>query len=369
MKEQEGKIAKFEPCTFDALKGWNEDDHLDAMRAYIWSAKRISKKPYKTKDLQVDSDLTNKIALRTLADDFDGLENSQKARAFFEDNFTPHKIVPTSGGGFVTGYFEPLIEASRIKTDKFQFPILKKPSDLVAITDEERPDVLGDEFFFARKTADGFKEFPNRTAIELGALDGQGLEIFWFQSRIDIFFIHIQGSARLKLTDGSTARISYDGKSGHPFTPIGKLLIERGEISRDKITMQSIRDWLFAHPEKADDLMRENNSYIFFQIIDHPAPELGPVAAAGVPLSAMRSLAVDHRLQTFGVPIFISTKTPLPYQTDAFNKLMFSQDTGSAIVGAARGDIFTGTGEEAAKIAGGVKHDADFYVLIPNSDL
>lgn len=361
------QIAKFKPLGFSDLAGWETEDFVDALNAFVWSAKRISKKPYKTKKLGVDALALKTIALKTLEGDFEGLKNQTTARQFFEDNFAPHEIVTPEGKGFVTGYFEPEISASRIKTEKFQFPILKRPNDLVAITDKERPDHMSDEFFFARKTELGFEEFPDRPAIELGALDGQDLEIYWFESRIDIFFIHIQGSARLNLTDGTSARISYDGKSGQVFSPIGKILIDRGEIKREDITMQSIRDWLRSHPDQADDLMRENKSFIFFQIIDHPAPELGPVAAAGVPLTAMRSLAVDHRLQTFGVPIFISTHSPLPKSTSPFRQLMFAQDTGSAIVGPARGDIFTGTGESAADIAGSVKHDADFVILLPKS--
>jgi len=361
------QAAKFELCQFSDLSGWQSQDFVDALNAFVWSAKRIAQKPYKTKSLGVDAGALNAIALKMLEQDFSGLENQKNARQFFEDNFTPHKIIPPQGDGFVTGYFEPEIKASRTKTDVYQFPILRRPHDLVAITDDERPAHMGDEFFFARKTKDGFEEFPNRPAIEQGALDGQGLEIFWFESRIDIFFIHIQGSARLNLTDGTSARISYDGKSGHVFSAIGKILIDRGEIKRENITMQSIRNWLRSHPDQADDLMRENKSFIFFQIIDHPAPHLGPVAAAGVPLTPMRSLAVDHRLQTFGAPIFVSTHTPLPQSSENFTQLMFAQDTGSAIVGPARGDLFIGTGESAADIAGSVKHDADFVILLPKS--
>lgn len=379
------KIAHFEPMEYSQISGWSCDDYLEALNALLWSAKRCNEKVYKTKALNVDAKALNVVLQKMLEKNFKGFKSQLAAKEFFELNFEPYLIVPNgvpekkSGAfnGFVTAYFEPQIEASKIQTERFKFPILKRPSDLVAITDEERPASMSKEFFFARKIIKDnnilFQTFPNRTKIETGALDEQGLEIFWFESRIDIFFIHIQGSARLILTGEngkkSIERISYDGKSGHVFTPIGKILIERGEIEREKITMQSIRDWLVAHPDKADALMRENESFIFFQKIDHPAPSLGPVAAAGVPLSPNRSLAVDHRLQTFGVPIFISTRDGIGANEKPFQKLMIAQDTGSAIVGAARGDLFIGTGDDAAQIAGAVKHSADFIIFLPRSQI
>lgn len=381
------ELPSFEPIEFSQIPNWENDDHLQALNALYWSAKRTALKPYKSKALQVDAAALNLILLKILDVGFKGFKSKQNAKGFFEDNFQPHLIIPngkenkklSSFSGFVTAYFEPEVEASKIQTERFKYPILKRPSDLVTITDEQRPAHMDENFHFAREVNEEIKNgintkfgmFPNRRQIETGALDNQALEIYWLESRIDIFFIHIQGSARLVVKDDlgneTIDRISYDGKSGHAFTPIGKILIERGEIEREKITMQSIRDWLITHPNQADDLMHENESFIFFQKIEHPKPELGPVAAAGVPLTPNRSLAIDHRLQTFGVPIYISTKQPIGDDCAPFQKLMVAQDTGSAIVGAARGDLFIGTGEKAAKIAGAVKHSADFIILLPKA--
>lgn len=375
------KIAHFKPLEYSQIPGWENDNHLQALNALLWSAKRTKEKPYKTKRLKVDAPALNSILLKMLETDFDGFNSKHSARNFFEKNFKPHLIIPNgatdkvidSFSGFVTAYFEPEVDASKVQTDKYKYPILKRPADLVVITDDERPASMGETFFFARKLSktntNRFETFPNRQQIETGALDKQGLEIYWLKSKIDIFFIHIQGSARLILKneqgDNVIERISYDGKSGHEFTPIGKILIERGEIEREDITMQSIREWLLTHSDQADALMHKNESFIFFQKIDHPEPTLGPVAASGVPLTPNRSLAIDHKLQTFGVPIFISTKNPVGTGEKSFQKLMVAQDTGSAIVGSARGDLFIGTGEEAAKIAGAVKHPADFIILLP----
>lgn len=362
-----GGVARFEPLEFNRIEGWETEDHVAALSCFRISARRMAEKPYTTKKMGVDAAGLARAAIAALALEPKDAKDRKAARRFFETWFLPHRIIPSGSreSGFVTGYFEPEIPASPIKTDRFPFPILSRPKDLVAIDDTTRPDHLPDHFFFARKTANGLFEYPDRRAIEEGALDGQGLELFWLESRIDIFFIHIQGSARLLLPDGTTARISYAGKSGHRFTAIGKLLIERGELTRENVTMHSIRDWLEAHPAKADDLMRENRSFIFFQIVDHPRPELGPVAAAGVPLTPGRSMAVDHRLQTFGTPIWVATKEPVPGDKAPFGRLMIAQDTGSAITGPARGDLYIGTGEEAGRIAGAIKHSAEFIAFLP----
>ena len=368
-------IAEFSRLSFDDLAGWNDDDHVAALSCFRVSARRMAEKPYSTKQLGVNAGALAVIGMDALAMAEAARSDRDSAKAFFEKWFAPYRIIPNSQSGtaepsdypgFVTGYFEPEVVASAVRTEKFRFPILARPEDLVEIDDTTRPADIDPAFFFARRTDDGLLPYHDRREIEEGALDAKGLELFWFENRIDIFFIHIQGSARLSLTDGKTVRISYAGKTGHPFTAIGKLLIERGELTLENVTMQSIRHWLETHPHEADDLMRENRSYIFFQIIDHPDPQLGPVAAAGVPLTPGRSLAVDHRLQTFGTPVFVRTQNPLPGSTRPFARLMISQDTGSAIVGPARGDLFVGTGREAGKIAGAVKHAADFIALLPN---
>ena len=375
LPSDEVRAPLFHPLRFSNLPGWQEDDHAAALACFRISARRMAAKPYTTKKMGVDAAALAKAGVAALALEANG--NATEAKAFFEKWFRPHRMVPAAGdgdktnlsgpafSGFVTGYFEPEIKASPIRTNAYRFPILARPHDLVEIDDTTRPAHIDPVFFFARETDAGLETYYDRGEIEQGALDGQGLELFWFENRIDIFFIHIQGSARLILPNGKTARISYAAKSGHPFTAIGKLLIERGELTRETVTMQSIRRWLEDHPQEADDLMRENRSYIFFQPVEHPEPQLGPVAAAGVPLTPGRSLAVDHRLQTFGVPIFISTEKPLPGDENPFARLMIAQDTGSAIVGPERGDLFIGTGKEAGEVAGAIKHAADFVVLLP----
>ena len=365
----------FEPVAFTDIAGWHADDHAAAMAAFSISAERMAERPYTTKRIGAESVLLAVVAARALELDEGALADGNACRDFFETWFVPHRLrlertSPRPGwdfDGFVTGYFEPEIEASRECSSEFPVPILRRPPDLVEFPDSERPVGMPADFFFARRTADGLTEYHDRAAIENGALDGLGLELFWCRNRIELFFVQIQGSARLRLLDGSTQRISYDGKTGHPFTAIGRLLVERGELDADTVSMQKIRSWLETHPDEAPRLMQQNRSYIFFRTVDHPRPVLGPVAAAGVPLTAMRSLAVDHRLHTFGTPVFVETRNPLPNHRAPFASLMIAQDTGSAIVGPARGDLFIGSGDHAGEIAGSIKHPARFIVLLPKA--
>ena len=362
-------IAGLVRTGFSAIKGWENEDHLAAFSCFRVSARRMVTRPYTTKSLGIDGEALARAGTAALAIDPGLPESGALARSFFETWFEPHIIKPVdvADSGFVTGYYEPEISASITKTGKYRFPVLSRPDDLVDVNDENRPAGLDPSFFFARNIGGKLARYHDRKEIETGALDGRGLELFWFESRVDVFFIHIQGSARLNLPDGSVRRISYAGKSGHPFTAIGKILIGRGELTLENVTMQSIRQWLEDHPGEADDLMWQNRSYIFFQEVDHPEPELGPVAAASVPLTPGRSLAVDHRLQTFGTPIWVATHKPIPGSSKPFARLMIAQDTGSAIVGPARGDLFIGTGDEAGRIAGGVRNTADFIALVPKA--
>ncbi len=363
-----GISSLLKKTSFQEINGWEDEDHLAALSCFRVSARTMVKRPYTTKSMGVDGLALAQVAQIALNHDMNIGENQNAAKAFFESWFTPYKIVPQLEGqhGFVTGYFEPEVSASPVKTEKFKYPILKRPDDLVAIEDHERPASMDPSFFFAKNTNGKLSEYPDRKSIETGILDGQNLELFWFENRIDIFFIHIQGSARLILPDNSVKRISYAGKTGHPFTAIGKILIDRGALTLENVTMQSIRAWLENNPSDAGELMWRNRSFIFFQEIDHPNPDLGPIAAAGVALTPGRSLAIDHRLQTFGTPIWVSTQTPIPGSSAPFQRLMIAQDTGSAIVGPARGDLYIGSGFEAGQIAGGVKNPAEFTVLLPN---
>jgi membrane-bound lytic murein transglycosylase A len=362
MSETSGQTARLEPVAFSELPGWSGDDHAAALQCFMHSAQRMRIRPYTTKTLGSDAPALAAIADSLLREK----PSTGNARTFFEQNFVPHRIHPATGSGFVTGYFEPQVAASAERTDRFSYPLYSRPPDLADIDDTTRPPGMDASFMFARNGSGGYSEYPDRAAIERGAIAGRGLELAWIENPVDGFFIHIQGSARLLMQDGSVWRIAYDGKSGHPFTPIGAWLVTHGHLSREAVTMDSIRDWLLADSGRARALMDRNRSFIFFKRVDQENPELGPVAAAGVALSPGRSLAVDHRLHTFGSPIFVCVEGAIP-QLGRWQRLMVAQDTGSAIIGPARGDLFIGSGTHAGHIAGSIKNRADFYVFVPRN--
>jgi membrane-bound lytic murein transglycosylase A len=294
--------------------------------------------------------------------------SDSQARQFFEKWFRPARIESTDpADGFVTGFYEPEVIASPVRTGRFAVPFLSRPADLIGVDDSNRPDGFDPYFAFARQTPAGLVEYFDRPAIESGALNGQDLEIAFVESPVDAFFIHVQGAARLKMTDGRLRRITYAAKTGHRFTGIGKILLDSGEIAPENMSMRSIRIWLADHPEQAKALMWNNHSYIFFREAEVEDESLGPIAAAKVPLTGGRSVAVDRLLHTFGTPFYIHAPDLTAFGGDRFARLMIAQDTGSAIVGPARGDLFAGSGDAAGEIAGGIRNKADFYALVPRS--
>ena len=351
--------------SFADLPGWGDDEHLAAFAAFRRSAFHVLTKPYRSGSLGVDFDAFAEAYAEAR---FVSLANRSQARAFFERHFIPVHIRAEHGGaGLVTGFYEPEVEASPIRTDRFSVPLLSRPVDLVDIDDANRPRGMDPYLAFARQTPDGPVEYPDRGEIERGALDGKGLEIAWLAEKVDAFFIHVQGAARLAMTDGRLRRVTYAAKSGQRFTGPGKILSEIGEIPLEKVTMQSIRAWFKAHPDRIDEILWQNRSYIFFREADVEDAALGPIAAAKVPLTPGRSIAVDRLLHTFGTPFHIDAPSLTAFDAKPFRRLMIAQDTGSAITGPARGDLFAGSGDAAGEIAGVVRHAADFYALIPRA--
>ena len=238
--------------------------------------------------------------------------NDQAARHYFEGHFQPIRPGGASSNGFVTGYYEPLVTGSRVQTDHFSVPLYRRPPDLVKVDDDSRPESLPVGFRFARKRPDGsLVMHPDRQAIETGALAGRGLELAWLQDPVDAFFIHVQGSARVQLTDGTIMRVGFDGKSGHPYTAIGKVLVDAGELTLEEATMDGLRAWFAENPDRVDDILHRNQSFIFFRESENSDDQAGPVAAGGVPLTAGRSLAVDRTLYPFLMPVWIAGQLPI----------------------------------------------------------
>ncbi|MCP4073213.1 MAG: transglycosylase [Hyphomicrobiales bacterium] len=357
--------GKLEPLSFDQLAGWQDEDHLAAFSCFRLSAGKMHNSPYKTKSMGVSAGDLMKIGNKSL--DL-SITSAAEAKRFFEENFRPYQYPGRGYHGFLTGYFEPELAASRRPTSRFRFPVYRRPDDLIALDDANRPANMDATFVFGRQTKSGIEEYYDRGQIQNGILEGQNLELAWMEDPVDVFFIHIQGSARLHFDDGSRIGISFAAKSGHPYTPIGKILVDRGELDLEDVTMQSIRSWIDSNSDKQDELLAENRSYIFFQISDHPGSELGPIGAAGVALTAGRSLAVDHKIHTFGTPFWVETRNRFVGSSRPFRRLLISQDTGSAIIGGQRGDLFTGSGREAGLFAGQIKHAASMNIFVPNPE-
>jgi membrane-bound lytic murein transglycosylase A len=255
------------------------------------------------------------------------------ARTFFETEFQPLAL---AAEGFFTGFYEPEVAGSLTPTPAFRVPLHRPPADL--------------------------PEWRDRAAVMAGALDGQGLEMVWLRDPVDAFFIHIQGAARIALPDGRTMRVTFAAKSGHPYTPIGRVLVDKGALTRETADMAGIRGWLAAHPAEMPAILAANRSYIYFREAPVDDASLGPIAAAKVPLAANRSLAVDKSIPAFHTPVWVETALP---SGDAFRHLLVAHDTGSAIIGPARGDIFFGSGDAAGAIAGTMRAKGRFVVLLP----
>jgi len=354
----------FERISYADLSGWGSDDQSAALKSFL----RFCERPDAASEGPPVLRLTPEELKRLCpAAGEEATGSPAAARRFFEDHFTPFRVAEP---GFVTGYFEPEVVASREKTDAFSIPLLNKPGGLEAVAADNRPANWPDHLSHGRRDGETLIEMPDRGAIMDGALDAETLELVWLADPVDAYFIHVQGSARLRLTDGSVMRVGYAGKSGHPYTGIGRLLVARGEGTPEDFTMKGLRKWLADHPDRRDALFRENRSYIFFREVTETLPDQGPVGAAGLPLTPGRSLAVDPAHLAYGGLVFVTSDFEDPDRRGGtFARLLVADDTGSAIRGPARGDIFVGSGEPAGHLAGEIHHRSEFTVLVPNSRL
>ena len=344
------------------IEHWSSDEHQHAFVSFLKTAKsEIAQTPHLRPARFHDP--------RLLPIYHKALEHAAQqgdARGFFETYFVPYKVEPHQSRGFLTGYYEPEILGSVEKTEQFSIPVLARPADLVTFAQDE-PSPL--EFYSAaRETPDGLVPYFDRAAIWDGALDGLGLELLYLPDKVELFFAHIQGSARVRLQNGKICRLTYAGRNGHPYTTIAKIIVAEGHMALGDIHLESLKAWLRSNPEHAERLMRLNRSYIFFSRSDDLPETEGPIGAASTSLDAGCSIAVDRRQWSYGLPFFISADLPDGHgQIAPFSRLMIAQDTGSAILGAARADLFMGSGDEAGRRAGLIRHPGEFIVLLPRS--
>lgn len=347
--------AEMLPVTFEQLSGWNTDDQAAAFAAYLKSCRAIlngTKAMRKARPVYggLYTACENATALAG-----GGPVETAAARKFFEENFKPVRIKPpertygyyTGADGFYTGYYEPEVLGSRVKTEEYSVPLYGVPAKV------------------AGKKSTHFAQY-DRVDIENGALAGKGLEICWVKNPVDAFFAQIQGSTRVKLDDGELLRLNYIASNGKPYTPVGRVLIERGIITAEEMSMDKIRDFMEANPEEGKALREKNRSFVFFSKTQLQAHD-ECLGAQGIALTPGRSIAVDPGIHVYGTPVWIDAKLPLKSAVpeDSFQRLMVAQDTGSAIRGPARADIYFGHGADIPSIAGRIKQFGQFVMLMP----
>ncbi|MGH8751323.1 MAG: murein transglycosylase A [Burkholderiales bacterium] len=336
--------------TWDALPNWSEDDFVPAWDAFLQSCSGLKNQPS-----------WQPVCLT--AEFFEHKDNPH-LKLFFELNFTPYQVLNPDGSdeGLITGYFEPLIHGSRKPSQRYRYPVYAVPDDLLVVDLGELYPELRNLRLRGRVAGKKVVPYYSRAEIEKDESALKGGELLWADDAVELFFLQIQGSGRVKLDSGETVRIGYAEQNGHPYRSIGRLLVERGELQLEKASMQGIRAWGTQHPQKLAALLNENPSYVFFREL--PNNLSGPLGALGVPLTGGRSIAVDPRTIPLGTPVYLATTWP--NTNKPLNRLMLAQDTGGAIKGGVRADFFWGFGEEAANQAGKMKQSGKLWVLLPN---
>jgi membrane-bound lytic murein transglycosylase A len=289
--------------------------------------------------------------------------SNDEARTLLREHFQPWQASKADGStsGLITGYYEPLLRGSRTKTDRYRYPLYSRPDDLVPVELAGLYPELTNRRLRGRLQDGKLTPYLSRGEIEVRQSPLAGKELIWVDDIVDLFFLQIQGSGMVRLDNGEQVHVGYADQNGQPYQSIGKILIDRGELTADKASMQGIKDWARRNLDKLRDLLNSNPSYVFFREL--PNGLSGPLGALGVPLAAERSIAVDPRYIPLGAPVFLSTT--YPNTAKPLQRLMLAQDTGGAIKGAVRADFFWGAGNDAGRMAGAMKQPGRMWILLP----
>jgi membrane-bound lytic murein transglycosylase A len=341
------------PVSWSALPGWQQGQQAQAWPALQQNCERLATSAASWQGICRDVELL-------------GQPDDNSARAFFETRFVPHKVGGESGQrtGLVTGYYEPLLEGSLVRTERFRYPIYQRPPNLLTIDlGDVYPELKGRP---VRGRLQGERVVPyfSRAEIDETSSPLAGYEIAWVDDPVSLFFLHVQGSGRIRLPDGEMLAVGYADQNGHPYVSIGRRLREITGLEPEAINLDSIRRWLEEHPQAIEQLLHSNPSYIFFTVRDSTLP--GPLGSLRVPLTAEHSAAVDRKYIPLGLPLWLDTT--LPDKGPPYRRLLFAQDTGGAIKGPLRVDVFFGQGLEAEKLAGRMRERGRFYVLLPRQE-
>jgi membrane-bound lytic murein transglycosylase A len=349
-------------ASFAELPGWEKDDPARALPALRRSCDRLLRGPG-TRAIGPKGYAGTVAEWKPACTALGGLRDdapAERVRRVLKTHFAVFSVADAEGPeGLFTGYYEATLRAAETRRGPYRHPLYAPPGDLIKVNLGEFDEALNGTRVVGRVEGQRLVPYHGREAIAEGALDGHGRVLLWADDPVDVFFLHIQGSGVAELPDGRTQRIGYAASNGREFTPIGRELIESGELDGQGMSMQAIRDWLRAHPDKAEELMNRNARYIFFRRIEGA----GPIGAFGVPLTAGRSLAVDPSAIPLGAPLWLDTTYPA--SDEPLQRLMVAQDTGSAIKGTVRGDFFWGHGEDALAEAGRMKQTGRYWLLLP----
>ncbi len=341
--------AVLEPGTFADLPGWSADDVVAGWQAFLQGCPSLRTQPQWATVCDEGRDA--------------GAAGESELRRFIESRFVPHRVLPANAtsDGLLTGYYEPLLRGNRTPDDRNRHPLFGVPDDLITV---DLSAVVPDSKNLRLKgRLSGRRLVPywSRAEIDKGKAPLAGKELLWVDDPIDLFFLQIQGSGRVQLPSGELVRVGYADQNGHPYRSIGRLLVERGELSVSAASMQGIKAWALANPDKLGALLDENPSYVFFREL--PRGDGGPPGSMGVPLTPGRSIAVDPSSVPMGAPVFLDSI--VPGGTAPLQRLVAAQDTGGAIKGAVRADFFWGFGDEAGAMAGRMRQPLRLWVLLP----
>lgn len=359
-------IMTLAPVSFERLPGWGQDRASAALPAFIAGCAAMGSARSLGGGGQAAQLGGSANSWRSACNAARSVPDGDEAaaRGFFERYFQPYAIAGDgSTQGLFTGYYEPQVRGATTRGAPYLTPLIGEPHDIIQADLGAFADDLKGRKITGRVQDGRFLPYLDRAAISQGALSGRNLELLWLSDPIDAFFMEIQGSGRVLLPDGSVIRVSYAGENGRPYVPIGRVLIDRGEIPRDQVSLQSIRAWLLAHPGDAAAVMDQNPSYVFFREVRNTRADQGPSGSLGAPLTPGRSLAVDRSYLPLGAPLWLDTTDPL--SGAPLRRLVVAQDTGGAIKGPVRGDVFWGWGPDAEARAGKMKSQGTAYVLLP----
>jgi membrane-bound lytic murein transglycosylase A len=361
---------------WSALPGWESEQHAAAWPALTANCQKMPARDARWRGICQDAALF-------------GEPGDDIARAFFETRFAPYAVHNDQGGidGLITGYYEPLLHGSRVRSARYRYPIYQRPDDLLVVDlGALYPELAGRPVrgrlqgkrvvpYFSRAEITAGQGVSNAaSAGGAGAANGggadrlRGNELLWVDDPVALFFLQVQGSGRVQLPDGALLRVGYADQNGHPYQSIGARLIAMGALKREEVNLDSIRAWLSAHPDEAEDLLNSNPSFVFFALREAPTDATldGPLGSLGVPLTAERSAAVDPSFVALGSPVWLDTSLP-GEEPRPFRRLLIAQDTGGAIKGAVRADVFFGHGAQAEYLAGHMKQPGRIFVLLPQT--